>query len=53
MRWTPIASEIVTTAGKASGTTATASAIPKMSISMSDCPRSGPVTTMSTNQWYG
>ena len=39
---TPIASEMVTTAGKASGTTATARAMPKMSISMKGCPRTNP-----------
>jgi hypothetical protein len=33
MRCTPMASEMVTTAGSASGTTATASAIPKITIS--------------------
>ena len=39
MRRTPIASEIVTTAGSASGTTATASAMPNMNMSMSGKPR--------------
>ena len=42
MRCTPMASEMVTTAGSASGTTATARAMPKMSISMNGCPRSRP-----------
>ena len=40
MRRTPIASEIVTTAGSASGTTATASAMPNMNISITGRPRS-------------
>ena len=46
MRCTPMASEIVTTAGSASGTTATARAMPKMSISMNGCPRNRPRPTM-------
>ncbi len=40
IRRTPIASEIVTTAGSASGTTATASAMPNMNISSAGRPRS-------------
>ena len=40
IRCTPMAREIVTTAGRASGTTATARAIPKMNISSRGWPRS-------------
>ena len=36
IRCAPRASEIVTTAGRASGTTATASAIPKITMSQKD-----------------
>ena len=42
IRCTPRASEIVTTAGSASGTTATASAMPKISISKNGWPRTRP-----------
>ena len=52
IRLTPSASEMVTTAGSASGTTATASATPKISISMKGWPRNRPRATMmmtSTN----
>jgi hypothetical protein len=48
MRCTPMASEMVTTAGRASGTTATASATPKMNISSIGSPRSTPSPAMST-----
>ena len=47
IRRTPMASEIVTTAGSASGTTATASAIPNMNISSAGRPRARPITTTS------
>ncbi len=46
IRCTPIASEIVTTAGSASGTAATPRAMPKMNISMNGWPRSSPRPTM-------
>ena len=42
MRRTPMASEIVTTAGSASGTTATASAMPKMNMSSTGKPAPEP-----------
>ncbi len=47
MRCTPTASEIVTTAGSASGTTATASAMPKMTSSTTFSPRARPSATMN------
>ena len=47
IRRTPIASEIVTTAGRASGTTATASAMPNMNISITGRPRARPIATTS------
>ena len=47
MRWAPMAREIVTTAGSASGTTATASAIPKITISTTGRPRRSPRPTTS------
>ena len=47
MRWTPSASEMVTTAGSASGTTATASAMPNRIISSSGWPRKRPIPTMT------
>ena len=47
MRRTPIASEIVTTAGSASGTTATARAMPNMNIWITGRPRSRPMATTS------
>ena len=47
IRWTPMASEMVTTAGRASGTTATARAMPKISISMNGWPRNKPKATMT------
>ena len=50
MRRTPIASEIVTTAGSASGTTATASAMPKMNMSSSGMPRQTPSATIDARR---
>ena len=47
IRRTPMASEMVTTAGSASGTTATASAMPNMNISITGRPRSRPMATTS------
>ena len=47
IRRTPIASEIVTTAGSASGTAATASAMPNRNISMTGRPRARPMTMTS------
>ena len=42
-----MAKEIVTTAGRASGTAATARAIPKINISIKGWPRKRPITTMT------
>ena len=47
MRRTPIAREMVTTAGSASGTTATARAMPKTSMSIAGRPRTSPTATTS------
>ena len=53
IRRTPIASEIVTTAGRASGTTATASAMPNMNMSITGRPRARPTTTTTRDDDQG